>query len=73
MFGSTYSALENIIKGGSTYSQRGDANATYKMITSFKLIFIFIFDDGNHKYYQSSLSTFVAKISGHLECYAVSF
>jgi hypothetical protein len=40
IFGSTYSALENIIKGGSTYSQRGDANATYKMITSLKLIFI---------------------------------
>jgi hypothetical protein len=32
--------LENIIKGGSTYSQHGDANAAYKMITSFKFIFI---------------------------------
>jgi hypothetical protein len=32
--------LENIINEGSTYSQRGDANAAYKMITSFQFIFI---------------------------------
>ncbi|XP_040994228.1 uncharacterized protein LOC121240754 [Juglans microcarpa x Juglans regia] len=40
MFGATCSVLENIIKEGFTYSQRGDANATYKMITSFQFIFI---------------------------------
>jgi hypothetical protein len=32
--------LENIINEGSTYSQRGDANVAYKMITSFQFIFI---------------------------------
>ena len=32
--------LENIIKEVSTYSQHDDANAAYKMITSFKFIFI---------------------------------
>jgi hypothetical protein len=32
--------LENIINEGSTYSQRGDANAAHKMITSFQFIFI---------------------------------
>jgi hypothetical protein len=41
VFGPTCSVLENIIKGGSTYSQRGDANAAYKMIISFKFIFFF--------------------------------
>ncbi|KAG2667400.1 hypothetical protein I3760_15G113100 [Carya illinoinensis] len=40
MFEATYSVLEIIIKEGSTYSQRGDANATYKMIISFQFIFI---------------------------------
>jgi hypothetical protein len=40
VFGPTCLVLENIIKGGSTYYQRGDANAAYKMITSFKFIFI---------------------------------
>ncbi|KAG6674257.1 hypothetical protein I3842_15G033100 [Carya illinoinensis] len=40
MFEATYSVLETIIKEGSTYSQRGDANAAYKMITSFQFIFI---------------------------------
>jgi hypothetical protein len=32
--------LENITNEGSTYSQRGDANVAYKMITSFQFIFI---------------------------------
>jgi hypothetical protein len=32
--------LEKIIKEGSTYFQRGDANVAYEMITSFKFIFI---------------------------------
>jgi hypothetical protein len=40
MFRPTCSVLENIIKGGSIYSQCGDANVAYKMITSFKFIFI---------------------------------
>ncbi|KAG7988370.1 hypothetical protein I3843_03G184700 [Carya illinoinensis] len=40
MFEATCSMLETIIKEGSTYSQRGDANAAYKMITSFQFIFI---------------------------------
>ncbi|KAM6582276.1 hypothetical protein CsatB_009281 [Cannabis sativa] len=40
MFGATCSVLENIIKEGSNYHQRGDANAAYNMITSFEFIFI---------------------------------
>ncbi|KAG6698515.1 hypothetical protein I3842_08G023800 [Carya illinoinensis] len=40
MFEATCSVLETIIKEGFTYSQRGDANAAYKMITSFQFIFI---------------------------------
>ncbi|XP_059446513.1 uncharacterized protein LOC132178069 [Corylus avellana] len=35
--------LEKIIKEGSTYSQRGDAEAAYEMITSFRFIFILHF------------------------------
>jgi hypothetical protein len=40
LFNATCSVLENIINEGSTYSQRGDANAAFKMITSFQFIFI---------------------------------
>jgi hypothetical protein len=40
LFNATCSVLENILNEGSTYSQRGDANAAYKMITSFQFIFI---------------------------------
>jgi hypothetical protein len=40
LFNATCSVLENIINEGSTYSQRGDANAAYQMITSFQFIFI---------------------------------
>ncbi|XP_062155175.1 uncharacterized protein LOC133863230 [Alnus glutinosa] len=40
LFSATCSVLENIINEGSTYSQGGDANAAYKMITSFQFIFI---------------------------------
>ncbi|KAG7994879.1 hypothetical protein I3843_01G080800 [Carya illinoinensis] len=40
MFEATWLVLETIIKEGSTYSQRGDANAAYKMITLFQFIFI---------------------------------
>jgi hypothetical protein len=40
MFGTTFSMLEKVIKQRSTYSQREDANATYKMITPFQFIFI---------------------------------
>ena len=39
MFGATCSVLEIITREGSTYSQRGDANAAYNMITSFGFIF----------------------------------
>jgi hypothetical protein len=35
LFNATCSVLENIINEGSTYSQRGGANAAYKMITLF--------------------------------------
>jgi hypothetical protein len=52
VFDPTCLVLENIIKWGSTYSQRGDANAHYKMITSFKIHIHFTFDDGNHGYYR---------------------
>jgi len=40
LFNATCSMLENITNEGSTYSQRGDANVAYKMITSFQFIFI---------------------------------
>ncbi|KAG6718441.1 hypothetical protein I3842_04G149900 [Carya illinoinensis] len=40
MFEATCSVLETMLKEGSTYFQRGDANAAYKMIMSFKFIFI---------------------------------
>jgi hypothetical protein len=39
MFGATCSVLEIITREGSTYSQRGDANAAYNMIISFGFIF----------------------------------
>jgi len=39
MFNATCSVLKNIINEGFTYSQRRDANAAYKMITSFQFIF----------------------------------
>jgi hypothetical protein len=32
--------LEKIRREWATYSQRGDANAAYKMVTSFEFIFI---------------------------------
>jgi hypothetical protein len=32
--------LEKIRREGATYSQHGDANAAYKMVTSFEFIFI---------------------------------
>ena len=40
LFDSTCLVLENIKKEGSTYSQRGDANAASKLIESFEFIFI---------------------------------
>jgi hypothetical protein len=40
MFNPTCVVLENIIEEGSNYSQRGDANAAYTMIISFKFAFI---------------------------------
>ncbi|XP_062100066.1 uncharacterized protein LOC133805935 [Humulus lupulus] len=40
LFEATCSVLESIIKEGSTQSQRGDASAAYKMMTSFEFIFI---------------------------------
>jgi hypothetical protein len=40
MFNLTCVVLENIIKERSSYSQRGDVNVIYTMITSFKFIFI---------------------------------
>jgi hypothetical protein len=40
MFNPTCVVLENIIEEGSTYSQRGDANVAYTIITSFKFVFI---------------------------------
>jgi hypothetical protein len=59
MFNPTCVVLENIIQKESTYSQYGDVNVAYTMIMSF--------DEGNHGYYQLSLSTFANKISRHLE------
>jgi hypothetical protein len=40
LFNPACSVLEKIIKEGFTYSQRGDADVAYEMITSFKFIFI---------------------------------
>jgi hypothetical protein len=40
MFNATCLVLENIINEGSTYSQCGDANVAYKLITSFQFISI---------------------------------
>jgi hypothetical protein len=40
MFDATCSVLEKIRREGATYSQCGDANAAYKMVTSFEFIFI---------------------------------
>jgi hypothetical protein len=40
LFNPACSVLEKIVKEGSTYSQRGDADVAYEMITSFKFIFI---------------------------------
>ncbi|KAF8396080.1 hypothetical protein HHK36_017692 [Tetracentron sinense] len=40
MFDATCSILRNIITDGSTYSQRGDADAAYDTMTSFEFIFI---------------------------------
>jgi hypothetical protein len=40
LFNPTCSVLEKIVKEGSTYSQRGDADVAYEMITSFNFIFI---------------------------------
>jgi hypothetical protein len=40
MFNPTCVVLENIIKEGSNYSQCGNVNAAYTMITSFKFVFI---------------------------------
>jgi hypothetical protein len=40
MFDATCSVLEIIRREGVNYSQRGDANTAYKMVTSFEFIFI---------------------------------
>jgi hypothetical protein len=40
LFNHVCSVLEKIVKEGSTYSQRGDADIAYEMITSFNFIFI---------------------------------
>jgi hypothetical protein len=40
MFDATCTVLEDVGREGATYSQRGDAKAAYKLLTSFKFIFI---------------------------------
>ncbi|XP_059456615.1 uncharacterized protein LOC132186648 [Corylus avellana] len=40
MFDATCTMLEDVQREGGTYSQRGDAKAAYKMLTSFEFIFI---------------------------------
>jgi hypothetical protein len=40
MFGATCSVLNNISKEGANYSQRGDAEAAYMVLTSFEFILI---------------------------------
>ncbi|XP_059434146.1 uncharacterized protein LOC132167252 [Corylus avellana] len=40
MFDATCTVLEDVIREGGTYSQRGDANIAYNMLTSFEFIFI---------------------------------
>lgn len=40
LYGPTIVVLDKIEKESSTYSQRGDANAAYKMVTSFEFVFI---------------------------------
>ncbi|KAI5354886.1 hypothetical protein L3X38_007781 [Prunus dulcis] len=40
MFSATCIVLINIIDNGTTYSQRGDANAAYEAMTSYEFIFI---------------------------------
>ncbi|XP_059458426.1 uncharacterized protein LOC132188028 [Corylus avellana] len=40
MFDATCTVLEDVGREGGTYSQRGDAKAAYKMLTSFEFIFI---------------------------------
>ena len=40
MYDATCTVLEDVAREGGTYSQRGDALAAYKMLTSFELIFI---------------------------------
>jgi len=40
MFDAICSVHEKFRREGATYSQRGDANAAYKMVTSFEFIFI---------------------------------
>ncbi|KAK2636220.1 hypothetical protein Ddye_031012 [Dipteronia dyeriana] len=40
MFGATCAILINIIEEGTTFSQRGEADATYEAMTSFEFIFI---------------------------------
>jgi hypothetical protein len=40
MFDATCSVLEIIRREWANYSQQGDANAAYKMVTSFEFIFI---------------------------------
>ncbi|XP_062147717.1 uncharacterized protein LOC133856675 [Alnus glutinosa] len=41
MFGATCSVINNISKEGANYSQRGDAEAAYMVLTSFEFVFIF--------------------------------
>jgi hypothetical protein len=40
MFDATCTVLEDVEREGDTYFQRGDANVAYRMLTSFKFIFI---------------------------------
>jgi hypothetical protein len=40
MFDATCTVLEDVGREGGTYSQREDAKAAYKMLTSFKFIVI---------------------------------
>jgi len=40
MYDATYTVIDNIIDEWVTYSQRGDASAAGKMLSSFEFIFI---------------------------------
>jgi len=54
--------LENIVLDGSTYSQRGDATFSFKLLISFDFTFIL-------HIMKNVLSSFATKISRHFKCY----